>query len=539
MTTLIPKFEQTGSVTNRAINLKLEETISVKDFGAIGDGVADDTVAIQSALTYLDTIDGGALHIPAGTYKCSDTLDIYPNTLIYGDGREVSTFSFTNADNGIQSLSPINSSTAVNVQLSQIGLVCTNVSNTGGGFFDLGGSYVSVRDCFIQGFGYGIIFDQTEIADVQFNNIVGNTIGQIWLVDGPAYTPDVLLGFTNGVVIYGNQLNALSTADLIIDDGYAQHYIAANNLNGGRYGIRAYRAAACSIIGNNFEGNAGYSLLFAETNSKGQTPTVLNPDAFKTNANITISQNSIGSSANAPLLYLSNIQLANVVGNIFYAPNCTTNLIEFANPNTAVQITVANNIKNFSQKPWFAAGIFNALQQKTNYLTQLEYTRCQTAASGQYTDTPDSMQGIYIGSKLWVVNANGTNGELVTVENISSTEFITTYATSKSNPHYVTVIDNSNITGTLDNSGTPSVYLATPAKSFLTGGTTAITNFIDGDQGQIITIIGKHSVTITNNANILLAGGVNFAMTSEDTLTLILRPNISGAKWVEMSRSVN
>ena len=150
------------------------------------------------------------------------------------------------------------------------------------------------------------------------------------------------------------------------------------------------------------------------------------------------------------------------------------------------------------------------------------------------------MQGIYTGSKLWVVNATGSNGELVTVESATSSTFVTTYTSAKTNAHYVTVIDNSNITGTLDNTGTPSVYLSTPAKSFVTGGTTAITNFINGSQGQIFTIVSKHAVTITNNANILLAGAANFAMTTEDTLTLILRPDITfGAKWVEISRSVN
>jgi hypothetical protein len=525
-------------VTNSMIS---GAVLNVLDYGAATTNTAAQNVtAFQAALNAANAMGGATVSVPKGTYLLNADLQIYANTILQGQGQEISKLSFSHTGNGVKSLFTINSSTAANIKVLQIALVCTNPANTGGGFFDLCGTYISIRDCFIQGWAYGIIFDQTEVSDIQTNNIVGNSVGQIWLVDGPDYTPGVLLGFTNGIIIYGNQLNALASADLIIDDGYVNHYIAANNLNGGRHGIRAHRAAVCNIVGNNFESNASYSIFFATTNSKGNVPVILNPDASKTNSNVFINGNLIANAADAPVIYLSNITSATIENNSFYAPQCTTNLIEFDSPNSALQVTIQNNNKNFSQKPWFNSGIFGGLAERLNYLTQLEYTRCQTAVSGQATDTPDSMQGIYIGSKLWVVNTDGTNGELVTVESATSATFVTTYTTAKSNPHNVTVIDNSNITGTLDNTGTPAVYLSTPAKSFVTSGTTAITNFTAGSQGQIFTIVAKHSLTITNGASILLAGGVNFAMTAEDTLTLILRPDIvAGAKWAEVSRSVN
>ncbi len=76
MTTLIPKFDlKNGGSTpigaiNRTIFEKLSDVISVKDFGAIGDGIVDDTDAIQAAITAVS--DGGGLYFPDGTYAVTE-----------------------------------------------------------------------------------------------------------------------------------------------------------------------------------------------------------------------------------------------------------------------------------------------------------------------------------------------------------------------------------------------------------------------------------------------------------------------------------
>jgi len=73
----------TGSVI-RTIQNKLQESVSVKDFGAIGNGTTDDTIAIQNAITYCyaNNLD---LYIPTGTYKLTTYL-IWNGCNIYGDG---------------------------------------------------------------------------------------------------------------------------------------------------------------------------------------------------------------------------------------------------------------------------------------------------------------------------------------------------------------------------------------------------------------------------------------------------------------------
>jgi hypothetical protein len=64
------------------VQTKLRERISVKDFGATGDGTTDDTAAIQAAVT---ASAGKALYFPAGTYIVSDIITLVSNTVVYGD----------------------------------------------------------------------------------------------------------------------------------------------------------------------------------------------------------------------------------------------------------------------------------------------------------------------------------------------------------------------------------------------------------------------------------------------------------------------
>jgi hypothetical protein len=47
--------------------------VNVRDFGAKGDGTTDDTIAIQSALAYIATRNGGTLNFPEGEYIVGGT----------------------------------------------------------------------------------------------------------------------------------------------------------------------------------------------------------------------------------------------------------------------------------------------------------------------------------------------------------------------------------------------------------------------------------------------------------------------------------
>jgi hypothetical protein len=80
----------------RTLQHKLDETVSVRDFGATGDGVTDDTAAINRAIqriysaTYNDSSSKvrRTIYFPAGSYLVSSTILVPPYASLRGDGRE-------------------------------------------------------------------------------------------------------------------------------------------------------------------------------------------------------------------------------------------------------------------------------------------------------------------------------------------------------------------------------------------------------------------------------------------------------------------
>lgn len=70
-----------GSTKLRTLGERFSDVVNVKDFGAIGDGVTDDTEAIQAALSAASK----AVFFPAGTYITTKTLVVGDNLSLYGD----------------------------------------------------------------------------------------------------------------------------------------------------------------------------------------------------------------------------------------------------------------------------------------------------------------------------------------------------------------------------------------------------------------------------------------------------------------------
>jgi|TARA_R110000765_G_scaffold124453_1_gene221662 hypothetical protein len=80
-----------NSNINRTLQAKLDDYANVKDFGAVGDGVTDDTDAINRAIKNLVTVESTGkekrkLFFPGGVYVVSDIVKLFPHSNLVGDG---------------------------------------------------------------------------------------------------------------------------------------------------------------------------------------------------------------------------------------------------------------------------------------------------------------------------------------------------------------------------------------------------------------------------------------------------------------------
>ena len=79
----------------RSVQAKLDDFASVRDFGATGDGITDDTAAINRALFQLYCVQTNtqirrSLYFPAGTYRVTDTIVIPTYAKLVGEGADCS-----------------------------------------------------------------------------------------------------------------------------------------------------------------------------------------------------------------------------------------------------------------------------------------------------------------------------------------------------------------------------------------------------------------------------------------------------------------
>lgn len=195
---------KSGAWTNRTVlqaKSDLGVTISVKDYGAKGDGTTDDTTSIQAALDAVNTAGGGTVNFPVGIYKITAALVLHDHVSLVGTGCPFGTTGsarIRQVTAGAHGLYMETTTVAVGA-LEIRNLVIESTATTGSnahGIYLKNNSVVayhppfvsiSFRDLFITGFkGYGLNVESL-IASV-LDKVTSQENGGGFFINGDAYS---------------------------------------------------------------------------------------------------------------------------------------------------------------------------------------------------------------------------------------------------------------------------------------------------------------------------------------------------------------
>ena len=162
----------TGAVETN-VAAKLSETVSVKDFGAVGDGVTDDTSAFEDAMAYVASLGGGLVRMPLGTYVLTDFVIDKESIIFEG---EATGYGYGATDIGVKIIPGPGATFAARLKGTAPGVIISASAYSGfknvqfydaagacdyGIFIDSGSTIL--EEVSVQGFQYGcIIADQAN-----------------------------------------------------------------------------------------------------------------------------------------------------------------------------------------------------------------------------------------------------------------------------------------------------------------------------------------------------------------------------------------
>ena len=330
-------FLQTGTnAARRPVDSKLKDVVSVKDFGAVGDGTTNDTTAFANAFAYLNTgTVPRAIYIPAGNYvvnsgTCSITAS---NRAVFGDGLASRLLiPTTAAPIGITANGTSDTVHITDVLITDLAIIANGWTGYAGNGISINkADRCSVQRVLVAGHTAGQSWEQGIIFRDTNNGLIANNIVQ--RITGNGISLDLALGSedTRSNLVVGN------TIDFVGDSGIGFHnnvrYSSAigNTITrpaqGGGTGIDLAGCQYCQFSGNNISGSGQFgirllqNLSYATVDNIVSNNTVEHPSTA-TDAAISLADCNRNTITNNTLICNTSTKASRGI-NIYYTTNAT------------------------------------------------------------------------------------------------------------------------------------------------------------------------------------------------------------------------
>ena len=263
-------FIQSGTgAVSRTVQDKARDIVSVRDFGAKGDGVTDDTAAINAAIAALKAAGGDLLYFPRGNYISSGQIALDASVWMIGAGPNATKISVSgNLATALLAYNGSGGSQGFNFRMSGFTLVGPNrlAGSIGLQLQKLSRSHID--NVVIQFFDTA--FDATDVDQSQFQNVV-------WCFNNKGGTFNAAAGITDanniiftGCAVANNTVYGLSLTNANLFT-YQNGSIQFNGQIGGgptQFGVSLINCGGGATFQNvDLEGNGGISSVVVDQTS--------------------------------------------------------------------------------------------------------------------------------------------------------------------------------------------------------------------------------------------------------------------------------
>jgi len=489
------------NVLGAAQQVQQDGLIDIRRFGAAGDGVTDDTRAIQAACDAVEAIGGGTLLVPAGTYVINGDLRVNQNgrsgcqVIIEGVGPGSQIRQRAKDANGltIGRDSFADDEGYAYMMIRDLHFVGPG-SGTGHGIAVVHSRGVTIEHCYIDSFGGDGIYTD----DAWANRYIGNRIQ------------------SNGG--HGISLNGNGNACQILCNHLLGHATAA------KAGVYVVGCDSVWIAGNDFEGN-GHGVYISNSEAGGLT-VIDGGNHFESNvtSGITVMNasgggNIYGVAVRNNFLYKNPVVMGTdasgttICGGELSGNHLNDAAVTFIGGGRIIDFSVGDNTLAGTARYGAMDGMLpNSANLGAHFVMPL------------YRDTPTQPWG--------AGDTKGVVGDMRWAQSYVSLKTANGWARWQLN-----YTADATTVYSLPRGTTPSAagqYVCRTANTVAT----TVTSITKGYPSQQLIIVGADGgkTTFRYGPNLQLASGVNFAVANNDVLHLLC---VNGTQWIEVSRSNN